>query len=107
VAASSYLTVSTGMTAIVTLYIVGLAPVTTNGAVDGNTKSSQLHRCHFRANLGSRGASCYLRCQDANDLGNDAGLAIDDLTISITTVPEPTALGLRLSMIGVGVRRKR
>jgi hypothetical protein len=103
--ASSYLTASTGMTAITTLNIVGLAPVTTNGAIDGNANSTSYSDTISGLAI-NPGDSFFVRWQDANDGGNDAGLAIDDLSITVT-VPEPTSVLLFLGTFGLATRRRR
>lgn len=79
------------------LDLVGPAPVATNGALNGNDPLNQAARSAlitFNTPV-AVGESIYLRWSDANDVGNDAGLAIDNFEVS--AVPEPaslTALGL-------------
>ena len=53
----------------------------------------------------------WIRWIEKNDVGNDHGLAIDDLTFSATAVPEASTwiagLGLTLGMLGSFVRKYR
>ncbi len=56
------------------------------------------------------GDTLWVRWIERNDNGNDHGLAIDDLSFSVTAVPEPGALALMLAGLGaVGfvARRRR
>ena len=50
-----------------------------------------------------------MRWTERNDIGNDHGLAIDDLSFSVRAVPEPGALTLMLAgLAAVGfVARRR
>lgn len=108
---ANYLT-SGSMTAETSLDLVGPAPVTTNGALNGNDPSNQAIRTHtftFSTPLAANG-SFFLRWQDINDAGNDADLAIDNLSVSATAVPEPATfamLGLGLAALARRRRRNR
>lgn len=83
---------------------------TTAGAIDGNVAG-------LAANLGGTvvldwqaGQTLWLRWRDANDVGSDHGLAIDNLSFSVTAVPEPSTYALMLAGLGaVGflARRRR
>ena len=55
------------------------------------------------------GESLFIRWVDLNDVGNDHGLGIDNVTVSTTAVPEPGALAMLLAGLGfVGfVARRR
>lgn len=55
------------------------------------------------------GAEFYFRWRDLNNVGNDHGVAMDDLSVSYTTVvvPEPAVLGLAGLPILAMVRRRR
>jgi hypothetical protein len=104
--ASSYLTTGT-FTPVTGLDLVGPAPVTTNGALDGNLPANQTARnavLTFSTPI-APGGSLFVRWQDANDVGNDAGLSIDNMTLAITAIPEPTAylFGALATMLGGGV----
>ncbi len=56
------------------------------------------------------GDTLWLRWVERNDIGNDHGLAIDDLRFSVSAVPEPGALALMLAglaAVGFVARRRR
>ena len=97
-----------GFTAVTELDVTGPAIVATNGALDGNDPANQATRTFTFTNLNlAAGESLYLRWADTNDVGSDAGLAIDNLTISVDPVPEPsTALLGALGLLGI-LRRRR
>jgi hypothetical protein len=73
----------------------------TAGAVDGNSTG-------LVAGLGAvvtgldwaPGQTLWLRWTDLNDIGNDHGLAIDNLSFTASVVPEPGALALMLAGLG-------
>ncbi len=90
--------------------LVGPAPVTTNGAIDGNVAANQVARnatLTFATPL-ANGESIWVRWQDVNDAGNDATLAIDNMTISGNATPEPaTMAALGLGVAALLRRRKK
>lgn len=105
---TSYL--SGAATTLAALDLVGPSPVAVNGALNGNVNPN---RATFNATLSvlvPAGQSLYLRWQDTNDIGNDAGLAIDDFSLSANlAVPEPTSMALAATgLIGLfaAVRRR-
>ena len=55
------------------------------------------------------GDTLWVRWIERNDAGNDHGLAVDDLSLSVSAVPEPGALALMLAgLAAVGfVARRR
>lgn len=107
---ADFLSAASGFTNVSGLDLVGPAPVTTNGPLDGNLAANQVARSFTFAGINlAVGSSLYLRWRDTNDTGNDAGLAIDNMTISATAVPEPTSAGLLAltGVAGLAFRRRR
>lgn len=83
---------------------------TTAAAVDGNTAGLVTGLSATVGGLGwAAGDTLWLRWIERNDAGNDHGLAIDDLSFSVSAVPEPGALALMLAgLAAVGfVARRR
>lgn len=81
----------------------------TGAAVDGNTAGlvSGLS-ASFTQLAWAPGDTLWLRWIERNDSGNDHGLAIDDLSFSVTAVPEPGALTLMLAgLAAVGFIARR
>lgn len=81
----------------------------TGAAVDGNTAGlvSGLS-ASFTQLAWAPGDTLWLRWIERNDGGNDHGLAIDDLSFSVTAVPEPGALTLMLAgLAAVGFIARR
>lgn len=89
---------SASMTAVPQLNAPALPPVGANSATDGNNAAFQT-AVSFTVNGINVpiGASLFLRWQDFNDIGSDAGIGIDNLTFS--SAP-PT--GLNLNWNGAG-----
>jgi hypothetical protein len=111
VTSANYLN-ATGFNSIADLNLVGPAPGATNGALDGNLSANQVARSTTLSGIEvAQGQSIFFRWQDFNDAGNDAGLAIDDFSLSVTSVPEPASLALMGTVLGAGgllrFRRKR
>jgi uncharacterized protein len=105
ITAANYLTAA-GFSPVPGLDLVGPAPVTTNGALDGNLAVNQVAKSFVLSGFAlAPGESLFVRWADTNDPGNDAGLAIDNLTL--TVVPEPsTAILGALAALGL-IRRRR
>ena len=84
ITSSNFLT-QAGMTAVSALDVVGPAPVSSNGALDGNNAANQA-AVSFTINGLSvpAGSSIYVRWSDTNETGSDAGLAIDNFSFSAT-----------------------
>jgi len=54
------------------------------------------------------GSTLWVRWQENNDLGNDHGLAIDNLSFSVTAVPEPGTWAMLLAGVaGIGFIARR
>jgi hypothetical protein len=105
VTSSNFLT-ATGFTDVNTLDLVGPPTVTTNGALDGNLAINQAARSAIITGLSiDPGQSFFLRFQDADDVGSDAGLAIDNFNIQL--IPEPTSFALMFTSIGAMLFRRK
>ncbi len=93
---------STGMTGNAQGDVVGGAPVATNGVV--NPALSTLVSFTLTNIVWADGVTLFLRWSDVNDTGNDAGLAVDNFSLS--AVPTPGSLAL-LGLAGLVMRRRR
>ncbi len=100
ITASSFLT-STSMVLNTAGDIVGQAAVTTNGPSYALLSNNSVVVTGLSV---APGESFFFRWVDVNDGGNDAGLAIDNL--SFTAVPTPGAVAL-LGLAGVVAGRRR
>lgn len=92
VGSSDFLTATTGFTAVTDLNLVGNTPNLGDAAVfvDGNDAANQVSRS-ATINFGTPlnvGESFFLRYTDFNDPGRDASIAIDNLLISDTPLPD-------------------
>lgn len=89
------------------------SPIATSsgGALDGNAAANRVAGLGGTVNLSwQAGQTLWLRWFDANDTGSDHGLAIDNLSLSVTAVPEPGSYALMLAglgAIGFLARRRR
>lgn len=101
-----YLSATTGSTDVDLLDLVGPAPVAANGPLDGNDTANQAARTATISGLSiDPSESFFLRFQDFNDQGNDAGLAIDNVEFQFVTVPEPAALAMvALGLLALALR---
>ncbi len=111
VTTSNFLSTGTA-TSFASLNITGPAPVVTNGALDGNLSANQVAFTGVAISglAWAPGETVFIRWKDANETGNDAGLAIDNMTIGVSTVPEPTTwalIGLGTAFMMWNLRRKR
>jgi hypothetical protein len=81
----------------------------TAAALDGNAVGNRV------ANIGgeitanwSVNSTLWMRWIENNDVGNDHGLAIDNVTVSTSSVPEPASMAiLGLGFVGLIGRRRR
>ncbi len=82
------------MTSLTSLDVVGPAPVTTNGALNGNAAGNRT--VGITATVSSfswaPGESLFIAWRDNNDAGNDAGLSVDNFSFS--AIPEPSTWAL-------------
>lgn len=80
----------------------------TAGAVDGNNAGRVGGVGGTIATAWAAGDTLWIRWTERNDIGNDHGLAIDDLSFSVTAVPEPgTPLMLLAGLAAVGFLARR
>jgi hypothetical protein len=78
----NFLTASSAIP-LVGLNIVGPAPVATNGALSGNVAPNRATFSNVLLPVQlAPGETAFVRWSDANEAGNDAGLAIDDLSMT-------------------------
>lgn len=79
---SNYLS-DTSLNALSGLNLVGPAPVASNGALNGNAAGNQtVFTSTINGLEWASGTSLYIRWSDVNDAGNDAGLAIDNFSMT-------------------------
>lgn len=100
VTTSNFLTAANGVGGMAGLDIVGPAPVASNGALDGTLAANQTNLASVSVPLVLlAGQNGFIRWQDIDDGGNDAGLAIDDFVL---TYDVDTSLGLSSFSPGSG-----
>ena len=74
---------TTGATPLNALNITGPAPVASNGSLDGSSPANQVAYSNVTLPLALReGEIAFIRWQDLNDDGNDAGIGVDNFTLS-------------------------
>jgi len=78
------------------------SPIATStaAAVDGNVAGLVAHRGGTVATPWAADQTLWLRWADVNDTGSDHGLAIDNVALSVTAVPENSSLALLLAGLG-------
>jgi len=82
ITSANFLT-SAAATSLVALNITGPTPVTANGALIGNDAANRVAYSGVSIPLQlNPGETAFVRWQDKDDTGNDAGLAIDDLSLT-------------------------
>jgi hypothetical protein len=81
---TNFITSTNGASPFPALNVIGPTPVGTNNIVlDGNLPANQAAFSNVALPITlSPGETAFVRWQDANETGNDAGLAIDDLSIT-------------------------
>lgn len=107
---SSYGAVTTWAAAGSSFNVVSPVTGSTPAAVDGNVAGRTEGLGGTLSDLNwANGSTLWLRWQYTNNVGNDHGLAIDDLNLSVAAaVPEPTVGLLMLAGLGVvAVARRR
>jgi hypothetical protein len=110
--ASNYLT-SGALTAVAALDLVGPDPIALPGSLNGNDPLNQVSRTFTFTGLNIAPTEYFfLRWQDVNDDGNDAGLAIDNMVLTFTSVPEASSLAFAgatsaVSALAYCFRRRR
>jgi len=83
-----------GASALPSANVVGPAPVSSNGPLDGNSLTNQILISNVAIPVQLLpGETMFLRWQDSNDSGNDAGLAIDDLSLTASVNFAPPVVG--------------
>ena len=76
-------TTDPGVLPLTTLNIVGPMPVTTNGPLNGNDPASQVQFNNISLPIAlAPGETVFIRWRDTDNTGGDAGLAIDNLTLT-------------------------
>jgi hypothetical protein len=73
----------------------------TAAAVDGNALGRVANRGGTLGTSWAPGDTLWVRWIETNDAGNDHGLAIDNLSFSVTAVPEPGTHALLLAGLGL------
>jgi hypothetical protein len=73
----------------------------TAAAVDGNVAGLVANRGGTVSTSWAPGDTLWVRWIEINDFGNDHGLAIDNVSFSVTAVPEPGTYALLLAGLGV------
>ncbi len=74
--------------------IYGPSPVATNGPLDGDNVTNQVQISNVTIPVALEpGETMFIRWQDFNNPGNDAGLAIDDVSLTASTALAGPVLG--------------
>jgi len=108
---STFAGVTTWTSAGAAFDVNSLVNTSTPGAVVGNTAGLSANLGGTVATNWAAGDTLWIRWNDVNDAGNDHGLAIDNVSLSVTAaVPEPGTYAMLLAGLGaVGfvARRRR
>jgi hypothetical protein len=99
---------TTGATPFSGLNITGPAPVTSNGSLDGNSPANQVAYSNVALPLAlGVGETAFLRWQDLNDGGDDAGIGMDNFVLSyevdrtVTLSSFTPAVGLEATQVTI------
>lgn len=108
---SSFASVSNWISAGTAFDVNSLVNTAASGAVVGNTAGLSANLGGTIATTWAAGDTLWVRWNDVNDSGNDHGLAIDNLSFSVTAaVPEPSGYAMLLAGLGalgfIGRRRR-
>lgn len=83
VTTSNFMNPATGASLFAAMNVTGPPAVTTNGPLDGNLTANQEVKTDVIVPMSlAPGETAFIRWKDLNDGGNDAGLAIDNMTIT-------------------------
>ncbi|MBU1425974.1 MAG: PEP-CTERM sorting domain-containing protein [Gammaproteobacteria bacterium] len=108
---SSFATVSSWTAPAGSFNWISPVATATAAALDGNAPAnSVLGLGGTVATTWGAGDTLWIRWVERNDVGNDHGLAIDNLSFSVSAVPEPEIYALMLAgmgMMGAMARRRR
>ena len=93
-----------GASALPSANVVGPAPVASNGPLDGNDPANQTLITNVAIPVQLLpGETMFFRWQDSNNTGNDAGLAIDNLSLTASTsLPLPVVGSVSIDQFTLG-----
>ena len=93
-----------GASALPSANVVGPAPVVSNGSLDGNDPANQTLITNVAIPVQLLpGETMFFRWQDSNNTGNDAGLAIDNLSLTASTsLPLPVVGSVSIDQFTLG-----
>ncbi len=99
----NFLTSSNGVSPLAAANVVGPAPVATNGPLDGNNITNQILISNVAIPVQlAPGETMFVRWQDFDNSGSDAGLAIDDLNLTASTnAPAPVLASVTVNPFSI------
>lgn len=107
---ASFASVANWISAGAAFDVNSLVNTATPGAVAGNSVGLSADLGGTITTVWAPGSTLWVRWNDINDAGADHGLAIDNVRLSVTAVPEPSTYAMLLAGLGaVGfiARRRR